>query len=61
MALPPTDGLRYYLADGSRVIVRPSGTEPKLKVYLEVIEAVGGRRPRAGPQAGWGPARGHPG
>ena len=38
--LPPTDGLRYYLADGSRVIVRPSGTEPKLKVYLEVIEPV---------------------
>ncbi len=27
--LPPTDGLRYYLADGSRVVVRPSGTEPK--------------------------------
>ena len=41
--LPPTDGLRYYLADGSRVIVRPSGTEPKLKIYLEVIEpATGG-------------------
>ena len=39
-ALPPTEGLRYYLADGSRVIVRPSGTEPKLKVYLEVIEPV---------------------
>jgi phosphomannomutase len=39
--LPPTDGLRYYLADGSRVIVRPSGTEPKLKVYLEVVEPVG--------------------
>ena len=39
--LPPTEGLRYYLADGSRVIVRPSGTEPKLKVYLEVIEPVG--------------------
>ena len=39
-ALPPTDGLRYYLADGSRVIVRPSGTEPKLKGYLEVIEPV---------------------
>ena len=38
--LPPTDGLRYYLADQSRVIVRPSGTEPKLKVYLEVIVAV---------------------
>ena len=38
--LPPTDGLRFFLADGSRVIVRPSGTEPKIKVYLEVIEPV---------------------
>jgi phosphomannomutase len=38
--LPPTDGLRYFLEDGSRVIVRPSGTEPKLKVYLEAIVAV---------------------
>jgi len=38
--LPPTDGLRYHLDDESRVIVRPSGTEPKLKVYLEVIVAV---------------------
>ena len=35
--LPPTDGIRYVLADDSRVIVRPSGTEPKLKVYLEAI------------------------
>jgi phosphomannomutase len=40
--LPPTEGLRYFLADGSRVIVRPSGTEPKLKVYLEVVEPVTG-------------------
>jgi phosphomannomutase len=39
--LPPTDGLRYFLDDHSRVIVRPSGTEPKLKVYLEAIVAVG--------------------
>jgi phosphomannomutase len=38
--LPPTEGLRYLLADDSRVIVRPSGTEPKLKVYLEVVEPV---------------------
>jgi phosphomannomutase len=38
--LPPTDGLRYFLDDDSRIIVRPSGTEPKLKVYLEVIEPV---------------------
>jgi len=40
--LPPTEGLRYYLGDDSRVIVRPSGTEPKLKVYLEVVEPVTG-------------------
>ena len=38
--LPPTDGLRYLLKDQSRVIVRPSGTEPKLKVYLEAIVPV---------------------
>jgi len=37
--LPPTDGLRYQLRGDyrARVIVRPSGTEPKLKCYLEVV------------------------
>ena len=35
--LGATDGLRFDLADGRRVIVRPSGTEPKLKCYLQAI------------------------
>nr|WP_321385156.1 phospho-sugar mutase [uncultured Vibrio sp.] len=35
--LPSSDVLIYHLEDQSRVIVRPSGTEPKLKCYYEVI------------------------
>ncbi|WP_425954708.1 phospho-sugar mutase [Xylanimonas sp. McL0601] len=38
--LPPTDGVRILTADGTRVIVRPSGTEPKVKCYLEVVRDV---------------------
>ncbi|WP_313896839.1 phospho-sugar mutase [Streptomyces sp. GC420] len=49
--LPPTDGLRYRLSGTheARVIVRPSGTEPKLKCYLEVIVPVAA--PSALPEA----------
>jgi phosphomannomutase len=46
--LPPTEGLRYTLAEGARVIVRPSGTEPKLKCYLEVVVPM---RPEDGVEA----------
>jgi phosphomannomutase len=35
--LPATDVLRFELADGRTVIVRPSGTEPKLKCYLQAV------------------------
>ncbi|WP_020578682.1 phospho-sugar mutase [Actinopolymorpha alba] len=48
--LPPTEGLRFVLADRARVVIRPSGTEPKLKCYLEVVVPVDGdlREARAG-------------
>ncbi|CAB4634155.1 unannotated protein [freshwater metagenome] len=36
--LPATDGLRIWLEGSIRVIIRPSGTEAKLKCYIEVIE-----------------------
>lgn len=50
--LPDADVLRYRLTGGVRVIIRPSGTEPKIKSYLEVVEPpendVAGARARAG-------------
>ena len=38
---PPTDLLRLHLVGGGRVIVRPSGTEPKLKCYLDAVSTEG--------------------
>jgi phosphomannomutase len=48
--LPSADMLRYQLA-GGRVVIRPSGTEPKIKAYLEVVESVTGRTLAAARQA----------
>jgi phosphomannomutase len=38
---PPSDILRFRLDEGSRVIVRPSGTEPKIKVYIDASSTHG--------------------
>jgi len=49
--LPPSDVLIFKLAEGRRVIMRPSGTEPKLKSYYEVRVVVGADEPMADAQA----------
>ena len=43
---PPGDILRIHLEGGARVIVRPSGTEPKLKVYIDASSDEGSARER---------------
>ena len=45
--LPPTDGLRFYLEKDVRIIIRPSGTEPKVKCYIEVVCKSGSAEDRA--------------
>ena len=39
--LPATNGLRLWLDEGIRIIIRPSGTEPKMKCYIEVVRPGG--------------------
>jgi phosphomannomutase len=45
--LPPTNGLRIWLDNGIRIIIRPSGTEAKLKCYIEVVRPGGGAEDKA--------------
>lgn len=50
-SLPPTDALILVSERGDRAVVRPSGTEPKVKCYLEVIEPVDGELANAQTEA----------
>lgn len=45
--VPPTDGMWFETGQDTRVVVRPSGTEPKLKAYLDVYVPVTGADPEA--------------
>lgn len=42
--LPTSNVLQFFTADGSKITVRPSGTEPKIKFYFSVVEAVARRK-----------------
>ena len=51
--MPRADVLIYRLPDG-RVVLRPSGTEPKIKCYIEITEPVAGRSLAAAREAAAG-------
>ncbi len=51
LELPKSDVLVWELASGSRVIARPSGTEPKAKFYFDVREPIQGDEPLAAAEA----------
>jgi phosphomannomutase len=36
LSLPSSNVIRFWLADNSKIVIRPSGTEPKVKIYVEV-------------------------
>ena len=55
--LPPSDVIMWYLEDGTKVIVRPSGTEPKIKYYVLLRSEVEGAAPGLAP-GGAGGAKG---
>ncbi|MBN2479399.1 MAG: phospho-sugar mutase [Parachlamydiales bacterium] len=38
LSLPESNVIRYWLSDNSKLVIRPSGTEPKIKIYAEVQE-----------------------
>ena len=38
ISLPSSNVLRFWLQDNSKLVIRPSGTEPKMKIYAEVSE-----------------------
>jgi phosphomannomutase len=40
-SLPPTDAIALYLEEDARIVIRPSGTEPKVKAYARVVVPVG--------------------
>ena len=42
---PADDVIRLFMANGDRVVIRPSGTEPKLKCYCEAVEPVADNEP----------------
>lgn len=48
--LPKSNVLEYALADGCTAIVRPSGTEPKIKLYLSVVGRTWPKSTRAPPR-----------
>ncbi|MBS2020128.1 MAG: phospho-sugar mutase, partial [Deltaproteobacteria bacterium] len=47
LTLPPSDVLSFELASGSRIIARPSGTEPKAKFYFDIREPIAEGEPIA--------------